>query len=111
MARQYRLNLVEVKLREEDKEGLTYLKFMKLIRPSVTGANPGSAHTKVNALLGALWKDYKKQRGAETGGVKEGTSKQQRSPRGPGKKKKEKAKVAKPGKGSKPTVSRKRLTL
>ena len=28
-------------------------------------ANPGVAHTKINALLGAIWSDYKKQMGTE----------------------------------------------
>ena len=62
-----RLKNIEVKLSEENEQGLTYLKFTKLVRHLIVEANPSAAHTKINALLGALWSDYKKKKG--TGAV------------------------------------------
>ena len=41
---------------------MTYLKFNKLVRPLIVEANPSVQHTKINALLGALWSDYKKKK-------------------------------------------------
>ena len=58
---------IEVKLSEENEQGLTYLKFTKVVRHLIVEANPSAAHTKINALLGALWSDYKKKKG--TGAV------------------------------------------
>lgn len=58
-----RLKNIEVKLSEENEQGLTYLKFTKLVRHMIVEANPSAAHTKINALLGALWSDYKKKKG------------------------------------------------
>lgn len=53
---------IEVKISEENEQGMTYLKFSKLVRHLIVEANPSSAHTKINALLGALWYDYKKKK-------------------------------------------------
>ena len=53
-------------LSEENEQGMTYLKFNKLIRPLIVEANPGTAHTKVNSLLGAIWSDYKRKKGKDT---------------------------------------------
>lgn len=63
VAKHFSLNNVEVNLSEEDEQGMTYLKFNKLIRPLIVEANPGTAHTKVNSLLGAIWSDYKRKKG------------------------------------------------
>ncbi|XP_073253079.1 chromodomain-helicase-DNA-binding protein 4-like isoform X6 [Porites lutea] len=67
VAVELRLKNIEVKLSEENEQGLTYLKFTKLVRHLIVEANPSAAHTKINALLGALWSDYKKKKG--TGAV------------------------------------------
>ena len=53
-------------LSEENEQGMTYLKFNKLVRPLIVEANPGTAHTKVNSLLGAIWSDYKRKKGKDT---------------------------------------------
>ena len=53
---------IEVKISEENEQGMNYLKFSKLVRYLIVEANPSSAHTKINALLGALWFDYKKKK-------------------------------------------------
>lgn len=53
---------IEVKISEENEQGMTYLKFSKLVRYLIVEANPSSAHTKINALLGALWSDYKRKK-------------------------------------------------
>ena len=39
---------IEVKLSEENEQGLTYLKFTKLVRHLIVEANPSAAHTKIN---------------------------------------------------------------
>ena len=62
-----RLKNNEVKLSEENEQGLTYLKFTKVVRHLIVEANPSAAHTKINMHLGALWSDYKKKKG--TGAV------------------------------------------
>ena len=51
----------------QNEQGLTYFKFTQLVRHLIAEANPSAAHTKINALLGALWSDYKKKKG--TGAV------------------------------------------
>lgn len=66
---------------------MSYVKFGKLVRPNILEANPGAVHTKINALLGALWGDYKKQReklGQPILSTEKGSknSKRPRSPRG-----------------------------
>lgn len=66
VAKHFGLNNVEVNLSEENEQGMTYLKFNKLIRPLIVEANPGTAHTKVNSLLGAIWSDYKRKKGKDT---------------------------------------------
>lgn len=63
---------------------MTYLKFNKLIRPLIVEANPGTAHTKVNSLLGAIWSDYKRKKGKDT------SSSNTPSPKAPSKAKKQK---------------------
>ncbi|XP_029187317.2 chromodomain-helicase-DNA-binding protein 4-like isoform X5 [Acropora millepora] len=62
VAKDLHLKNIEVKISEENEQGLTYLKFSKLVRHLIVDANPSSAHTKINALLGALWYDYKKKK-------------------------------------------------
>lgn len=74
---------------------MNYLKFNKLVRPVIVEANPSVPHTKINALLGALWSDYKKKKGV--GGMSSNTA----SPKSTGRAKKQKnppkaAKSAKP---------------
>ena len=114
VAKQHGLKLIQVNLSEEDKEGLTYLKFTRLVRPDIAEANPGTAHTKINALLGALWKDYKKQKEAEGSSGRRKTPKHHKASSSKGsakKKKKEKEKAkTKSSKGSKPVVSIRRAT-
>ncbi|XP_078374198.1 chromodomain-helicase-DNA-binding protein 4-like isoform X2 [Oculina patagonica] len=66
VAKHFGLNNVEVNLSEENEQGMTYLKFNKLVRPLIVEANPGTAHTKINSLLGALWSDYKRKKGKDT---------------------------------------------
>ena len=88
------MNNIEVKITEENEQGMTYLKFSKLVRYLIVEANPSVAHTKINALLGALWNDYKKKKSlgsasSNTSSVKTG---------GKGKKQKITAKVAKSAK-------------
>lgn len=67
VAKHFGLKNVEVNLSDENEQGMTYLKFNKLIRPLIVEANPGTAHTKVNSLLGAIWSDYKRKKGKDTG--------------------------------------------
>ena len=43
------------------------MKFVQLVRHLIAEANPSAAHTRINALLGALWSDYKQKKG--TGAV------------------------------------------
>ena len=85
-------------LSEEDEQGMTYLKFNKLIRPLIVEANPGVAHTKVNSLLGAIWSDYKKKKGMNV------NSSSTASPKGATKAKKQKT-VPKSSKPAKRVVS------
>ena len=51
-----------MKISEENEQGMTYLKFSMLVRYLIVEANPSSAHTKINALLRALWSDYKRKK-------------------------------------------------
>ena len=51
-----------MQISDENEQGMTYLKFNKLVRHLIVEANPSAPHTKVNALLGALWSDYKKKK-------------------------------------------------
>ena len=51
-----------MKISEENEQGMTYLKFSKLVRYQIVVANPSSAHTKINVLLRALWSDYKRKK-------------------------------------------------
>ncbi|PFX26138.1 chromodomain-helicase-DNA-binding protein 4-like isoform X3 [Stylophora pistillata] len=100
VANQFSLNNVEVNLSEEDEQGMTYLKFNKLIRPLIVEANPGTAHTKVNSLLGAIWSDYKRKKGMNL------NSSSTASPKGGSKAKKQKTtrKSTKPAKRAKEVV-------
>ena len=98
VAKHFGLNNVEVNLSEENEQGLTYLKFNKLIRPLIVEANPGTAHTKVNSLLGAIWSDYKRKKGKDT------SSSNTPSPKAASKAKKQKN-TSKSTKAPKQTVS------
>lgn len=100
VAKHFGLNNVEVNLSEENEQGMTYLKFNKLIRPLIVEANPGTAHTKVNSLLGAIWSDYKRKKGKDT------SSSNTPSPKAAGKAKKQKntSKSTKASKQSKEIV-------
>ncbi|XP_068699252.1 chromodomain-helicase-DNA-binding protein 4-like isoform X3 [Montipora foliosa] len=94
VAKYLRMNNIEVNITEENEQGMTYLKFSKLVRYLIVEANPSVAHTKINALLGALWNDYKKKKSlgsasSNTSSVKTG---------GKGKKQKITSKVAKSAK-------------
>ncbi|KAK2557310.1 Chromodomain-helicase-DNA-binding protein 3 [Acropora cervicornis] len=62
VAKDLHLKNIEVKISEENEQGMSYLKFSKLVRYLIVEANPSSAHTKINALLGALWSDYKRKK-------------------------------------------------
>ena len=100
VAKSLGLKSLDIKFSNEEEAGMSYLKFGKLVRPNIAEANPGIAHTKINALLGALWSDYKKQKeqGGETvTGMEKGSkaSKRSRSPRGGGSATKKKAKSGK----------------
>jgi hypothetical protein len=72
---------VTPQLTKEDEEGMTYLKFTKLVRHSIAKANPGAEHTKINALLGAMWQDYKisKDPGGDANGKKSRANKGKRA--------------------------------
>ena len=48
VAVELRLKNIEVKLSEENEQGLTYLKFTKLVRHLIVEAKPSAAHTKIN---------------------------------------------------------------
>lgn len=74
------------KLSKEEEEGITYLKFTKLIRQSIAKANPGAEHTKINALLGAMWQDYKQSK--QPNGQGNGKKPRNKAKRVSGKKKK-----------------------
>ena len=61
---------------------MTYLKFNKLVRPLIVEANPSVQHTKINALLGALWSDYKKKKASSNVPIPKsaGKAKKQKNP-------------------------------
>lgn len=99
VAKHFGLNNVEVNISEENEQGMTYLKFNKLVRPLIVSSNPGVAHTKVNSLLGAIWSDYKRKKGKDTS-----TSTFTPSPKAAGKAKKQKN-SSKSAKSSKQVVS------
>ncbi|XP_048580667.1 chromodomain-helicase-DNA-binding protein 4 isoform X2 [Nematostella vectensis] len=63
VAMEMNLELPDQQLSKEDEEGVTYVKFTKAMRPAVASANPGVAHTRINALLGAMWQDFKTAQG------------------------------------------------
>lgn len=44
---------------KEEEATMTYLKYAKIIRPDLVKANQGIEPSKVNALIGAMWQDYK----------------------------------------------------
>lgn len=62
VAKDLGLKNIGVKISEENEQGMTYLKFSKLVRHLIVEANQSVPHTKINALLGALWSDYKKKK-------------------------------------------------
>ena len=46
-------------IQPEDEPGLTYKKFVRLVHKQVTSCNPGYPNSKINAVIGAAWKDLK----------------------------------------------------
>lgn len=43
----------------EEETEMTYKKFLRLVHKQITAANAGFPNTKIIALVGAAWKDYK----------------------------------------------------
>jgi hypothetical protein len=43
----------------EEETEMTYKKFLRIVHKQITSANTGFPNSKVLALVGAAWKDYK----------------------------------------------------
>ena len=44
---------------EEDHTDMTYKKFLRIVHKQIASANAGFPNSKIIALVGAAWKDYK----------------------------------------------------
>ena len=59
---------LEYSIPPEEESDMTYKKFLRLVHKQIGWANAGFPNSKIIALVGAAWKDYKAEmQGKDTG--------------------------------------------
>ena len=50
---------LEYSIQPEEETEMTYKKFLRIVHKQIASANAGFPNSKIIALVGAAWKDYK----------------------------------------------------